>query len=85
MNPMKISINTPDSLAKQVRDLAHREHTTLRSLVIQGLRRILEERSKTLAQYELADHSCGEGGLVAGLRPGDWGSILERLYEGRGA
>ena len=41
---MKTTIELPDDLVAQVREVARDEHTTMRELMIEGLRHALERR-----------------------------------------
>ena len=43
---MKTTIQLPDSLLKEARTLANKEHTTLKSLMEEGLRRIITEHKR---------------------------------------
>jgi len=43
---MKISIQIPNSLFEEVRKLAHRERTTFKALVEEGLRRIISDQKQ---------------------------------------
>ena len=44
---MKTTIELPDDLVAQVREVAREEHTTMRELMIEGLRHALERREAT--------------------------------------
>lgn len=44
---MKTTIELPDDLLAQVRDVAREEHTTMRELMIEGLRHTIERRQST--------------------------------------
>jgi hypothetical protein len=50
---MKTTIQIPDGLFEEARRLARREHTTLKALVEQGLRRILTERKRRGGEFRL--------------------------------
>ena len=47
MTRMKTTIELPDDLVAQVRDVARDEHITMRELMIEGLRHALERRQST--------------------------------------
>jgi hypothetical protein len=81
---MKTTIQIPDSLFEETRRLAHREHTTLRALVEQGLRRTLAER-KRRGGFRLRKATFKGQGLQAPLAGASWEQIRELSYEGRGA
>ncbi|HEX7094077.1 MAG TPA: hypothetical protein VF205_10430 [Nitrospiraceae bacterium] len=49
---MKTTVEIPDTLMKEARKLASRQRTTLRVLIVEGLRRVLTER-RSLAGFRL--------------------------------
>ena len=79
---MKTTINISDPLLREARKVAAREGTTLRALVEQGLRQVVNEKRKR-KQFCLRDASFGTGGLRPELRGAGWRQILELAY-GRG-
>lgn len=80
---MKTTVEISDALARQARDVAAREGTTLRELIEAGLRAVLRERRQK-AGFRLRDGSFGGKGLQAEFRGADWERIREAAYEGRG-
>jgi hypothetical protein len=80
---MKTTIQIPDSLFEEARKLAHRDQTTLKALVEQGLRRILSERSRRNS-FKLRKASFRGKGLQSHLDGASWEHIRDRIYEGRG-
>lgn len=80
---MKTTIQIPDSLFQEVRKLAHRDRTTLKALVEQGLRRILSER-KRRDGFVLRRATFKGQGLQPVLAGSSWDHIRELSYEGRG-
>jgi CRISPR/Cas system-associated protein Csm6 len=80
---MKTTIQIPDSLFEEARKLAHRERTTLKSLVEQGLRKVISER-KRRKRFRLRKASFKGKGLQAHLAGASWEQIREISYEGRG-
>lgn len=46
-NPMKITIELPDPLFQQARQYAQAQHITMKTLIEQGLRRIMAEQKET--------------------------------------
>lgn len=80
---MKTTVEIADSLAREAKDLAAREHTTLRELIEAGLRAVLRQRRKKGA-FRLRDASFGGNGLQPEFRGADWERIREAAYEGRG-
>jgi hypothetical protein len=80
---MKTTLDIADPLLREARKVAAREQTTLRALVEQGLRQVLNEKNRR-KQFRLRDASFGAGGLRPELRGEGWERILELAYEGRG-
>lgn len=81
---MKTTIHIPDSLLQEVRRLARREHTTLKALVEQGLRRVLAERRSGSSSFHLRKVTFNGEGLHPQLAAASWQQIRELSYEGRG-
>ena len=85
---MRTTIDVADPLVRQARQLAEKRGTTLRALVEEGLRLVLE-RSRAARPYRLPDHCFGGRGARAGLADGlgetDWERIRDLSYEGRGS
>jgi len=81
---MKTTIQIPDSLFQQARRLAQREHTTLKALVEQGLRRIVAERQRR-GGFRLRKVTYKGQGLQPQVAGASWEQIRDLSYEGRGA
>jgi hypothetical protein len=81
---MKTTVEIPNSLMKQVRKLAAQEHTTLRALVEEGLRRVTTERQRA-TPFKLRKVSFRGKGLQPGMAGASWQQIRDAAYEGRGA
>ena len=81
---MKTTIQIPDSLYRQARRLAQREHTTLKALVEQGLRHTLAERQRR-GGFRLRKVTFQGQGLQPPAAAASWEQIRELSYEGRGA
>jgi hypothetical protein len=73
---MKTTINISGSLLREARKVAARERTTLRALVEEGLRQVLNNRKKR-RQFRLRDASFGSGGLRPELQDSGWVEILD--------
>jgi hypothetical protein len=80
---MKTTVNIPDSLFEDVRRLAHEEHTTIKDLVEEGLRRALHEHRRS-KPFRLRRATFKGKGLQAPLAGASWERIREIAYEGRG-
>ncbi|MBN1654992.1 MAG: DUF2191 domain-containing protein [Deltaproteobacteria bacterium] len=81
---MRTSVDIPDNLLRRIKGLARRRGTTLRELIIQGLRDALTREAATARGYRLEECAVGEGGLIEGLTDSDWDEVRARIYEGRG-
>ena len=81
---MKTTIEIADALLAAAKQLATGEGATLRSLVEEGLRELLERRGQPGTRFQLPRASFSGNGLQEGLTEGDWNAIRARLYEGRG-
>jgi hypothetical protein len=80
---MKTTIQIPDSLFEEARKVARRDGTTLKTLVEQGLRRVIAERRKR-AKFRLRRASFKGEGLQPHLAGASWEQIRDLSYEGRG-
>lgn len=81
---MKTTVEIADSLAREAKDVAAREGTTLRELIETGLRAVLRERGKQ-SPFRLRDESFGGKGLRPELQGADWERIRDAAYRGRGS
>lgn len=79
---MRTSLDIPDPLLRKAKALARARGTTVRQLILEGLRTVLEQPKR--GAYRLEDCSFGGKGLSEGLEWSDWDEILRRSYEGRG-
>ena len=80
---MKTSVEISEAIWRRVRPVIRKRGVTLRSLIEEGLSRVVED-PEPAPKYRLKDCSYGHGGLVPGVDFADWGGIAERIYEGRG-
>jgi hypothetical protein len=80
---MKTTIQIPDSLLKEARKLANEERTTLKSLMEEGLRRIVSDR-KRRGRFKLRKATFKGKGLQPHLAGATWDQIRDLGYEGRG-
>jgi len=83
-NHMKTTVEIPDSLLKEVRNLAAQEQTTLRVLVEEGLRRVTTER-KRVTRFKLRKVAFRGKGLHPRMAGASWQQVRDAAYEGRGA
>ena len=80
---MKTTIEIPDPLLAEARRIALKQGVTLRTLVEEGLRRVLRERRT--GGFRLRRASFRGKGLQPGVREGGWERVRDLAYEGRGA
>jgi hypothetical protein len=76
---MKTTVDIADSILREARKVATREGTTLRSLVEEGLRRMLAEKRRR-APFRLRLVTCGGRGLRPELENVGWDEIREISY-----
>jgi Arc/MetJ family transcription regulator len=80
---MKTTIEIADALLARAKQAAIEENTTVRALVEDGLRKVLDERRQR-KPFKLRDGSF----RGSGMRPeyeGNWDKIRDAIYEGHGA
>ena len=81
---MKTTLDIADPLLEQVRKIAARDGETLRSLVEQGLRKVVAERSAKAKPFKLRDCSVGTPGAASDYESMSWEQKRDLIYEGRG-
>ena len=82
---MKTTLDISDPLLDQVRRIAARDGDTLRSLVEQGLRKVVAERSAKAKPFKLKDCSVGTPGVQSGYEKLSWEEMRALMYESHGA
>jgi hypothetical protein len=80
---MKTTVELPDSLLDEAKKVAARQDTTLRVLIIDGLRRVLVERKRAGA-FRLRKATFRGKGLRRDMAGAPWERIREIAYEKRG-
>jgi len=80
---MKTTIEIADALLDEARRVAGREKTTVRSLVEQGLRRVLQER-RAHAAFRLKKATFRGRGLQPDVADAGWERIRALAYDDRG-
>jgi hypothetical protein len=80
---MKTTVEIPDSLFEEARKVAHRDRTTLRVLVEEGLRKVITDRKRRKG-FRLRKVTFKGSGLQSPLAGTSWDQIRELSYEGRG-
>ena len=77
---MKTTVEISDSLLDRARQVAASRSTTLRELIEEGLRNVLDTKHRE--PFKLREGAYGKGGL---LQPATWDEIRDEIYKGRGA
>jgi hypothetical protein len=80
---MKTTVDIAEAVLKEAKLIAAREGTTLRSLIEEGLRRVVEDRAKQKTGFRLRDVRYGDSVGAPGIDPNDWMSI-KHLVRGAG-
>ena len=80
---MKTTIEISDALLDEAKRHAKERGTTLRALVEEGLRGVLDSRPDADV-FTLRNASVEGEGLRPDMREGDWDRIAQAAYEGRG-
>ena len=82
---MKTTIDIQDGLLARAKRLAEARGETLRAVMEDALRRVLQEDAAARPRrFRLRDAAFGGRGLHKGVAEGDWRELRERAYEGRG-
>lgn len=79
---MKTTVELPDALLREAQELARAEGQTLRSLLEDGLRTVIERR-RTEARFRLPDASVDGNGLRPEFRAAGWDEIRSAVYGDR--
>jgi hypothetical protein len=78
---MKTTVDISDTLFESTRRLALQRGTTMRALIEEGLRSVLQAHRSLPRQFALRDASVGGDGLVDGVDLGDWTQIRALIYD----
>jgi hypothetical protein len=81
---MKTTLEISDPLLDQVRAIAARDGETLRSLVEQGLRKVVADRAAKAKPFKLRNVAVGTPGARSVYETLSWDEKLALMYEGRG-
>lgn len=76
---MKTTIDLTDALFREAKRTAAERGTTLRALVEEGLRHVIDQ-AKPKKRFVLRDVSVGGHGLQPGQREGDWDQVRSLIY-----
>ena len=81
---MKTTIEIAPALLERGKRIAQDEQVTLRTLVEEGLRKVIADREKRPA-FQLRKVPFTGGGFNRGFEGGHWNQVRDAAYEGRGA
>lgn len=81
---MKTTIDVAEALLREAREVASRDRTTLKDLVQEGLRRVLDERRPRREAFRLRAIEPVGGGFQPDFADGDWQRVRDEIYRGRG-
>jgi hypothetical protein len=81
---MKTTIDIADPLLDRAKQVAATDGLTLRELVEDGLRRVLDERERR-APFRLRRASFRGQGLQPDVAGESWQRLRDLVYEGRGS
>jgi len=80
---MKTTIEISDPLLETARKVAAQEKTTVRALVEEGLRKVIQERQRA-SGFKLRRATFKGSGLQPEVSGASWEKIRELIYEGQG-
>lgn len=78
---MKTTVDISDALFDSARRLAVQRGSTMRALIEEGLRAVLQAHRSAPRRYALRDASVGGDGLIEGVELGDWAQIRAMIYD----
>jgi hypothetical protein len=81
---MKTTVHIADTLLEEARKIAAREQTTVKAMIEEGLRRIIDDR-KRKKTFRLRKVTFKGDGLQPDIAGASWEKIREISYEGRGS
>lgn len=79
---MKTTVDLPEALVREAQDVARAEGSTLRALVEDGLRTVLERRRRG-SGFRLPDASVDGNGLRPEFRGAGWDELRAAAYGDR--
>lgn len=81
---MKTTIEISDPLLEAARQVAGQEKTTVKALVEEGLRKVIEARQRG-SVFKLRRVTFKGSGLQPEVAGATWKRLREMIYKGRGA
>jgi hypothetical protein len=80
---MKTTVDILDSLHEEARKVAASENSSIKALIEEGLRKVVDER-KNRGRFRLRKATCKGNGLQAELKGASWEQIRDMAYGSRG-
>ena len=80
---MKTTVHIPDTLLEEARKIANQERTTIKALIEEGLRKIIDMRKQKSA-FQLRKATFKGNGMHPDADGASWEKIREMSYGGRG-
>jgi len=80
---MKTTIDLSDALLHEARAVAARQGMTLRAIIEQGLRHVIDE-AKQPKSFKLRQVGFGGSGLQPEFQDASWEQLRDTIYRGRG-
>ncbi len=84
VNNMKKTIQITDSIFEEARKLVFRDHTTMKALVEEGLRKVITGR-KEQGPFRLRNASFRGRGLQSDFTGTSWQAVRDAIYERHGS
>ena len=81
---MKTTIDIADHIIERSKELARREHVTLRELVEEGLQMALQRKTH-VSKGRIVPITFKGRGLASVFRGASWEKIRKTVYEGHGS
>ncbi|MGK7873899.1 MAG: hypothetical protein AB4426_11480 [Xenococcaceae cyanobacterium] len=81
---MKTTIEINDALLLRAKQLAADRQQTLKSILESALRQFLDANTEPQTPFRLRKHTFRGHGLQSHLSEGNWATVREHIYEGRG-
>lgn len=80
---MKTTVEINDDLFREVKELAQRHGVPLRTIIESALRHEISRHAEP-RRFTLRDATFSGNGLQPPIRDGDWTSMRDLSYDGRG-
>ena len=80
---MKTTVDISDTLHEEARKIAAAENSSIKALIEEGLRKVMEER-KQRGHFKLRKATFKGQGLQTNMDGATWDEIRDKIYAGRG-